>query len=294
MTTQDKMLGTLTPFTTLDTVEQELVLGTWAAAERAYIPRSNFPVGSVILAQNEQGETAIFSGCNVENRFHNPTICAERNAATSAVAAGYRKFLKIALVCKNYQGPGANSCGLCRQVMTEFGCDAVVLGLADKQNNVYKFTVGELLPAATGEAVHFAHLAAGEKRLVKRLEALLLKSYVPYSKAPRAAVFTASNADGATRHFVGISDDNASYGGAALAECVAMRTARTAGYFRNVSLAVTVGQQWIHNPIEGECLQVLREFGRQAPVLLIGKDRSVLHTSLIELLPDSFGPESLV
>ncbi len=293
MTTQDKMLGTLTQFSTLSSIEQELVLGTWAAAERAYIPRSNFPVGCVIEAQNDLGQTAIFSGCNVENRFHNPTICAERNAATSAVAAGYRKFLKVALVCKNYQGPGANSCGLCRQVLTEFGLDAVVLGLADKQNNVYKFTVGELLPAATGDIVQYSGLSSTEKRLVKRLETFRSKSYVPYSEAPRAAVFTATNKAGKTRNFVGVSDDNASYGGAALAECIAMRTARTAGYFRDVSLAVTVDDQTIHNPIEGECLQVLREFGRQANVLLVGKDRSLLRTSLIQILPDSFGPESL-
>jgi cytidine deaminase len=47
------------------------------------------------------------------------------------------------------------------------------------------------------------------------------------------------------------------------------------------------------NAIEGECLQVLREFGADAPITLVGPDRSVVRTTLEELLPDSFGPEAL-
>src|SRR6185437_6594227 len=161
------------------------------AAENAYVPRSNFPVGSMILAANAEGHTKIFRGCNVENRFFAPTICAERNAVTTAIAEGYTKLLKVALVCKKYQGPGASPCGLCRQVLTEFGCDADLFNLADEHNNVRKAKIADLLPAASGKGIAFDDLPFAMKRLVKRLHRLLPKSYVPYSKKPHAALFIA-------------------------------------------------------------------------------------------------------
>ena len=289
--TQAKNLGQFTHFSALNEVEQELVKGTWAAAEHAYVPRSDFPVGCTVLAINEStGATAMFSGCNVENRYMPPTICAERNAVTSAVAAGYPKLLKIAFVCKRYQGPGAHSCGLCRQVLTEFGRGADVLAMADADSNVFKCKVDELLPAAAAQAVSLEGLSAADRRLVKRLEALKPSSHVPYTNKQRAAVFIATNPAGKTRHFPGVSDENTSYGGSALAEANAMRNARTAGYCLNATLAVTVDEPNGDNPIDGECLQVLREFGPEARVLLVGKDGSVVYSSLTELLPDSFGP----
>jgi cytidine deaminase len=116
---------------------------------------------------------------------------------------------------------------------------------------------------------------------------------VPYSKLPRAALFLASNEKGKQRIFAGVSDDNASYGASALAESVAMRTARTAGFTGDVRLIATVDDPTAVNAIEGECLQVLREFGADAPITLVGPDRSVVRTTLEELLPDSFGPEAL-
>lgn len=286
-------LGSFTTFTSLEPVEQQLVSGTWKVAENAYTPRSQFPVGSTILARNAQGDTKIFHGCNVENRFFAPTICAERNAATTAIAEGYREFLKVALVCKKYQGPGASPCGLCRQVLTEFGCNAVVLNMADADSNVRKFTVADLLPAATGKLTAYADMCPASKRLVTRVRGLLPKSYVPYSKQPHAAIFTAANGNGKIRHFNGVSDDNSSYGGSASAECVAMRSARTAGYVRSIMLTVTVDNPNGHNPLDGECLQVLREFGLGTKVLLVGPDKSAVESSIAELLPDSFGPESL-
>jgi cytidine deaminase len=153
--------------------------------------------------------------------------------------------------------------------------------------------VAELLPAANGKAVPYEELDPAVKRLVRRLHGLLPLSYVPYSKTQHAAIFVASNADGKQRHFNGVSDDNSSYGGSDSAECVAMRGARTAGYARQVTLAVTVADPNAHNPIEGRCLQVLREFGLNSKVLLVGPDRRVVETNVAELLPDSFGPESL-
>jgi cytidine deaminase len=281
------------PFSDLAADEQELVLGAWDAAENAYVPRSHFPVGARILAANQCGETRIFRGCNVENRFFPPTICAERNAATTAVAEGFRKFLKVALVCKNYQGPGASPCGLCRQFLTQFGLDTVVLQVADLDSNVQRYTVRDLLPAASGTAVPWRDLSPWMKRIVRRLRGLLPESHVPYSKKQHASIFIATNGSGRTRHFPGVSDDNSSYGGSASAECVAMRSARTLGYAQSVILVVTVDDPNGHNPLDGECLQVLREFGLESRVWLVGPDGSVAQSWIDELLPDSFGPQAL-
>lgn len=294
MKVQDKLLGVFATFQSLNPVERQIVAGTWEAAKQAYVPRSNFPVGSVILAANDAGDVRLFSGCNVENRFFTPTICAERNAGTSAVAAGYRKFLKVGLVLEKYQGHGASPCGLCRQVLVEFGAEAEILNVADRDNNVRRYKGADLLPAAGGDCVHCSALDRQTGKLVKRLLALKARSYVPYSKAPRAALFIASNEAGKTRTFVGVSDDNSSYGGSAVAEDVAMRSARTAGFDRHVTLAVTVDDPKAFNPIPGGCLQVLREFGLEARILLVGNDGSVVTASVPELLPESFGPESLV
>lgn len=287
------LLGLFTPYENLAADEQALVKGSWEAAKSAYVPRSHFPVGATLLAQNAQGQTKLFRGCNVENRFFQPTICAERNAATTAIAEGYTRFLKIALVLQNYQGPGASPCGLCRQVLSEFGCDAIVLQVADKQSNVQRYTVADLLPAASQTPVAYAGLDPALKAAVRRLRKALASAYVPYSKKPHAAVCIAANESGKTRQWLGVTDENASYGGTAAAECVAMRSARTNGFTRAATLLVPVDSLNAPNPIEGECLQVLREFGPDAKVVLVDGDGATVHSSVSELLPDSFGPQAL-
>lgn len=293
MKPQDEVLGTFVPFNKLDSIEQQVVSGTWQAAEFAYVPLSNFPVGCVLQARNAQGDTKLFTGCNVENRVMSATICAERNAITTAVANGYTELLKIAFVCKNYQGPGSNSCGLCRQVIVEFGKEATVYCMHDADSGVRKFLGKELLPAAGSALIYHSQMTAQEKRLARRLSGLVPKSYVPYSNQAQASIFIATNENGVTRHFPGVPMDNASYGGSAPAEAIAMRAAKSQGYDRNVTLAVSVELPQVANPVEGESLQVLREFGPEATVLLFSNNTSLVRTSLTELLPESFGPHSL-
>lgn len=288
------LLGLHTLFDQLNENEKTLVKECWSAAENAYTPLSHFPVGSAILAENTQGERKVFTGCNVENRFFGPTICAERNAATTAVAQGYRRFLAISLVLKNYHGPGASPCGLCRQVLSEFGTDAVVLQVADKESNVQRYTVADLLPAAGEKAIPYEDLSPELKRAVKRLGKLHSRIYAPYSKVGRSAVFLATNQDGKRNRFDGITDENASFGGTAEAALVAMRSARAAGYARDVTLVIECDDTLAGNPVEGECLQVLREFGLEARALLVDSSQRLVLTTVAQLLPDSFGPQGLL
>lgn len=108
------------------------------AMERAYAPYSGFRVGAAV--ETDSGD--VFSGCNVENASYGLTICAERSAVVSAVAAGHRRFLRIVIVTD--KGKVAAPCGACRQVLAEFGDEWDVFGVSEKQT--VRWTVGELLP----------------------------------------------------------------------------------------------------------------------------------------------------
>lgn len=288
-------LGTFTHFQNLTAQEKEIVMLAWKGANQSANHKlcfhSDFPVGAGILASNDKGKTRKFCGCNVENEWFPPTICAERNAATTAALEGYKQFHIVAVLCRKY--PGGSPCGLCRQVLVQFGREATLLNIVDHDSNVRKAKVGDLLPAASGKPVAFQDLRATDRKLVDRVLKLKERSHVPYSKRPRAALFLATDGKGKQRVFDGVSDDNASYGGSALAEAVAMRTARTAGFTKDVHLIASVTDLTAVNPIEGECLQVLREFGAQAQIMLVAADKSIVTTTLTELLPDSFGPESI-
>ena len=68
----------------------------------------------------------IFSGCNVENASYGMTNCAERTAIFSAVAALGPKIEIAAIAVTNDHGVPCSPCGACRQVIYEFGPDAMV------------------------------------------------------------------------------------------------------------------------------------------------------------------------
>ena len=109
--------------TTISPEQQaQMLAAARAAFKNAHAPYSNFKVGATILT--ERGTQ--FSGCNVENASYGLTICAERNAIFAAVAAeGPGMRIKAVAVATEQDGPCA-PCGACRQVIFEFGPDAVV------------------------------------------------------------------------------------------------------------------------------------------------------------------------
>lgn len=94
-----------------------LVDESLSARRRAYAPYSRFKVGAALLT--ESGE--VVGGCNVENATFGLCICAERNALSSAVAAGNTSFTAMAIATG--ASPPAPPCGMCLQFMAEFCVD---------------------------------------------------------------------------------------------------------------------------------------------------------------------------
>ena len=111
-----------------------------SAMKKAYAPYSRFRVGAALLTTSGR----IFSGCNVENASYGMTNCAERTAIFSAVAQLGPKWKIRAIAVVNDHGVPCSPCGACRQVIYEFGPDAVVFFQGkDGQQQAH---ITELLP----------------------------------------------------------------------------------------------------------------------------------------------------
>lgn len=117
---------------------QRLIAAASAARERAYARYSGYAVGAAVVSS----DGAITTGSNVENAVYPLTMCAERVAIFQAVAAGTRQILAVAVVTEN----GGSPCGSCRQVMREFGDEAMPVFIADTRGNCRATTLAALLP----------------------------------------------------------------------------------------------------------------------------------------------------
>ena len=122
----------------------ELIAAAREALKHAYAPYSKFQVGAAILTAD--GKT--FTGCNVENASYGLTVCAERNAIFAAVAASnvkpQGKIKLVAVAVATVPESAAAPCGACRQVIWEFGNDAVVY--YQGENGITEKTIAQLLP----------------------------------------------------------------------------------------------------------------------------------------------------
>ncbi len=121
---------------------EDLLAEAREARDQAYAPYSRFAVGAAL--QTRSGR--VFRGCNVENLSFGLTICAERNALFSAVAAGEREFEAIGIVADSKEP--VTPCGACRQVLAEFA-PSLAIHCANLQGDIFESNVRELLPRAT-------------------------------------------------------------------------------------------------------------------------------------------------
>ena len=129
--------------------EKALVRKALGMMKASYAPYSHFHVGAAVLAASGK----VYGGANVENASYGATVCAERTAIFGAVAAGERKLVALAVAggrdghVTDYCAP----CGICRQVMREFGDPEAFRVLVARSVADYRaYTLAELLPESFG------------------------------------------------------------------------------------------------------------------------------------------------
>ncbi len=119
-----------------------LVQKAGEAVDRAYAPYSGVRVGAAVLTSEGQ----VFVGANVENASYGLSMCAERAAVAGAVAAE-GPGMQICAIAVASDRPGLFSpCGACRQVIFEFGPEALVI--FPGADGLIEAPITELLPQA--------------------------------------------------------------------------------------------------------------------------------------------------
>ena len=129
--------------------EQALIAAAFAAAEQAYAPYSDYPVGAALLFD----DGAIVTGCNVENASYGLALCAETVAVAKAMGEGRRGgLLAVAVVGLEAGAEPITPCGRCRQVLNEVAAlgetDPLVLCVGE--GDVRQVALSALLPHAFG------------------------------------------------------------------------------------------------------------------------------------------------
>lgn len=110
--------------------------------ERAYAPYSKFKVGAAVLFKSGK----VYGGCNVENASFGATNCAERTAIFTGIANGESEIRAIAIAGSTEEH--TYPCGICRQVLCEFGDENVEIILAKSADDYIVSTLKEIMPGA--------------------------------------------------------------------------------------------------------------------------------------------------
>lgn len=130
--------------------KNELIKLAVQTRKNAYAPNSKFKVGAALYAKSGK----IYTGCNIENGFTGPSICAERVAVAKAISEGEKDFVAIAVVGGKDKERlhFVSPCGGCRQFLYRF-CKPdflIICGYeSEKEQEKYKhkeYTLDELLP----------------------------------------------------------------------------------------------------------------------------------------------------
>ena len=118
---------------------EKLISMAREAQVNSYSPYSGFKVGAALLTAKGK----VYTGVNIENASYGLTICAERVAINTAVAAGDKEFDTIAITGdhEGYTYP----CGACLQVMAEFSPHLRIL-VTGKDNSYKELLLSDLLP----------------------------------------------------------------------------------------------------------------------------------------------------
>lgn len=131
--------------------ESALIAAARAAADHAYAPYSDYPVGAALLFE----DGAVITGCNTENASYGLSLCAETVAVAKALGEGRRGGLQaVAVIGLKAGAEPITPCGRCRQMLNEVaalgGTDPMVLCIGEAE--VRRVPLSVLLPHAFGPA----------------------------------------------------------------------------------------------------------------------------------------------
>lgn len=182
-----------------------LVAAAWGVREVAYAPYSNYLVGAALRAEDGR----VFLGANVENASYGLCLCAERSAIGAAIAAGARRFVAIAVVTGGEE-PGS-PCGMCRQVLSEFGPPFPVRCVAES---------GKALDSSTDALLPFAFTPAALGVTVEAERSTMVMGSSEPERALRRSVTRTDRAPAAA--FVGVALKVAAGTGSELADVTQM------------------------------------------------------------------------
>lgn len=126
----------------LDSQKRKLVEKALQARKKAYAPYSRYFVGCVVI--DNQGH--IHTGCNVENASYPAGLCAERVAITKMISEGGKKISELILVGSSVDP--VLPCGMCRQVIQEFGEKCTVISVDPKKKKAKIVLFRDIFPEA--------------------------------------------------------------------------------------------------------------------------------------------------
>lgn len=125
-----------------DIIKASAVKEAWKAWDNAYAPYSKFKVGAAIVSA---ATGRIYNGNNVENSSYGGTICAERSAVLSAIAAEGKIGIDLIVVVSD-DDPPAPPCAICRQVLSEFSRPETKVLLISKNGKEFEYSFSQLMP----------------------------------------------------------------------------------------------------------------------------------------------------
>ena len=120
---------------------------------------------------------------------------------------------------------------------------------------------------------------------IKKVNCLLDKAYVPYSKFPVAAIVIDENGN----EYEGINVENASYGLGLCAERNAITTGITKGMKKISKVYITAKTERLISPC-GACRQVISEFSTKDTKIILTNEKGIEYKeySIDEILPYVF------
>ncbi|WP_435358970.1 cytidine deaminase [Haloarchaeobius sp. DFWS5] len=122
--------------------DDDLVAEARTMLDRAYAPYSEYTVGAAI----ETADGTVYRGCNIENANYSNSLHAEEVAISHAVKDGHTEFERVAVASGNRDG--VLPCGMCRQTLSEFCDDDLVVLCDEGEDGIAAYSLGELLPNA--------------------------------------------------------------------------------------------------------------------------------------------------